>query len=188
MADIATVQNSSNSASGMNATVRDGNSQRNRNHIDSTQSLRTYDGIRVTAKYSNPERDTGLRTVKGEERRAIETADTNALVAMQSRRAAAEALMSLQEVGQNSLDQQNTPEVANGEESATRGAEAAGGGRQSSFTETTEINTVGKQPDLTSSGDNNSSNGTAEITLPNGKTNMGSSGAPPRGSVLDIIA
>ena len=107
---------------------------------------------------------------------------------MQSRRAAAEALMSLQEVGQDGLEQHNTPEIANGGAGSVQGAEAAGGGKQNSSTGNTEINTVGTQSNLDSSGNSNGSNGKAEITLPDGKTTTGSSGAPPRGSVLDIIA
>ena len=188
MVDVGSAQNSPNSGSGINTVARDSHGQRTRDQVDSAQSRQNYDGIRVTAKYSDPERDTGLRTVKGDERRAIETADNGALVAMQSRRAAAEALMSLQEVGQDGLEQHNTPEIANGGAGSVQGAEAAGGGKQNSSTGNTEINTVGTQSNLDSSGNSKSSNGKAEITLPDGKTTTGNSGAPPRGSVLDIIA
>ena len=185
MVDIGSLQSVSNSVNGVNSAVRDSNNQRTRDQIDSASDRQTYDGIRVTAKYSDPDRDNGLRTVKGEERRAVETADTEALVAMQSRRAAAEALMSLQEVGQ---DQQNNPEVANGRSGSVQGAEASDNSKQNLSLETAAINTVGKQSSLDSSSNNNSSIGAAEITSPDGKTSAGNSGAPPRGSVLDIIA
>ena len=188
MVDVGAVQNSSNSGSGVNTVVRDSNSQRARDQVENAQSRQNFDGIRVTAKYSDPARDTGLRTVQGEERRAIETADTGALIAMQSRRAAAESLMSLQEVGQDGLEQQNTSEIANSGVGSVQGADASEGSKQNSSTGTAEINTGGKQPVLDASGNNNRSNSNAEITLPDGKTTTGNSGAPPRGSVLDIIA
>ncbi len=185
MADIGSLQSASNSVNGVNSAFRDSNNQRTRGQINGAPDRQTYDGIRVTAKYSDPDRDNGLRMVKGEERRAVETADTEALVAMQSRRAAAEALMSLQEVGQ---DQQNNPEIANGGSGSVQVTEASDSSKQDLSLGTAEINTVGNQSNLHFSSNNNSSNGNAEITSPDGKTTAGNSGAPPRGSVLDIIA
>ena len=185
MADIGSVQGASNSVNGVNSAVRESTKQRTRDQIDSGPGRQTYDGIRVTAKYSDPNRDNGLRMVKGEERRAVETADTEALVAMQSRRAAAEALMSLQEVGQ---DQQNNPEIANGGSGSVQVTEASDSSKQDLSLGTAEINTVGKKSKLDFGSNNNRSYGNAEITSPDGKTTAGNSGAPPRGSVLDIIA
>jgi len=185
MVDIGSLQSASTPVNGANSAVRDSNTQRTRDHIDSAPGRQSYDGIRVTAKYSDPDRDNGLRTVKGEERRAVETADTDALVAMQSRRAAAEALMSLQEVGQ---DQQNNPEIANAGSGPVQVAEASDSSKQKLSLGTAGINTIDKQSSLDPSSNNISSNGNAEITSPDGKTTAGNSGAPPRGSVLDIIA
>lgn len=188
MVEVGFFQNSS-APNGSQANVRDLAIQRNSEHNNSAQSRKTYDGIRVTAKYSDPDRDTGLRIVKGEERRAVETADTEALVAMQSRRAAAEALMSLQEIGQKSVDQPGSS-----------GREASDANMQENRSEVSETN---KQPTQvgnvesslmnentqpTRGTDNNSAGRNNDFTLPDGETTKGSAGSLPRGSVLDIIA
>ena len=100
MVDVGSVQVLTSSASGGVSPANDGPGGRSRAQVDDQQGRSANNrAVAFTAKFGNPEIDGGFRIVRGGEVQAIESADINALTEIRRSQAAAQALLSLQEVG-----------------------------------------------------------------------------------------
>ena len=203
MADVGSVQVLTNSANGGVAPVNDGPGGRTRAQVDEQQSRSANNrAVAFTAKFGNAETDSGLRIVRGDEVQAIESADVDALVEIRRSQAAAQALLSLQEVGDDdgpaATDTETAapegeviaPEITDADTGTasldapaptTGGADIEiqapqGGGGPSSAALDAPAPTDGgaDAPEV-------------EITLPDGTVTSGGTGGPPRGAVPDIV-
>lgn len=205
MADIGSVQVLTSSASGGVAPANDGPGRRTRSQVDQQQSRSANNrAVAFTAKFGNSETNSGLPIVRGKERQAIESADVGALVEIRRSQAAAQALLSLQEVG----DSGDAPAAADTETPAPDGevsapevtkADTGGGfdapaptanGVRSEFQRPqtgTDIGNVSEALDAPAPTEGGGDAPNVEITLPDGTVTSGGTGGPPRGAVLDIV-
>jgi hypothetical protein len=208
MTDIGSVQVLSNAAPA--STAQNGNAAGGRARAQAAESESRLQAdsrsIAFTAKFSGADGEPGLRIVRGEEASAIESADLTALLDIRLSQAAAQALISLQEVQD---DGDGAPAATDTEARPTGPAQidtSDTGGTTASL-DVEAPTTGGAEIDAQGTGGTTAVAGTGfdapaptdggadtggdapdiEITLPDGTVTAGGTGGPPRGAVLDII-
>ncbi|MBE89410.1 MAG: hypothetical protein CMM76_08225 [Rhodospirillaceae bacterium] len=194
MTDLSSVQALSNTGPGgitQNSDVPGKRPRTESTESDSQQS--NSRALAFTAKFNDTDRETGLRIVRREELAAIESADIPALLDIRRSQAAAQVLISLQEV----QDDSDAP-VVRGAESIPQDDSNAPTvrGAESNQIESVQIDTSDNGGSTTSleveapktdRADVSNNPPNIEITLPDGTVTVGGTGGPPRGAVLDII-
>lgn len=204
MVDVGSVQVLTSSASGGVSPANDGPGGRSRAQVDDQQGRSANNrAVAFTAKFGNPEIDGGFRIVRGGEVQAIESADINALTEIRRSQAAAQALLSLQEVGDDgdapAATDTETP-AADGEATAPEITEADTGGAGLDTPAPTSgganIETQAPQggsgfdsaaPDAPAPTEGGADAPDIEVTLRDRTVTAGGTGGPPRGAVLDIV-
>jgi hypothetical protein len=203
MTDIGSVQILSNAAPGSTAQNTNSPGLQARAQAAESESRRETNSrtVAFTAKFNDLDGDTGFRIVRGDEVAAIESADLAALLDIRLSQAAAQALISLQEVqdtgdapaatdteaiptGPAQIATTNTDGTTASldvEAPTTGGAEIDVQGTSGTTAETS----TGLDATATANIDVDTPN--IEITLPDGTVTAGGTGGPPRGAVLDII-
>ncbi|MDB3953451.1 hypothetical protein N9452_06165 [Alphaproteobacteria bacterium] len=203
MTDIGSVQVLSNAAPGN--TVQNSNLPGLQARVQAAESEGRRETnsrtVAFTAKFNDLDGDTGFRIVRGDEVAAIESADLSALLDIRLSQAAAQALISLQEVQDNgdAPAESNTEAIPTGpvqidttntdgttasldvETPATVSAEIEVQGTGDTTAETSTGIDASAPANI---GDDTTNIG---ITLSDGTVTAGGTGGPPRGAVLDII-